>query len=63
VPSHDSGATQLFSCADADDMPASSSPGGSAEPPKPSSYTEILEMLEQGRTPPGIRVRRVRVWR
>ena len=40
-------------------MPASSS-SGPAEPPKPSSYTEILEMLEQGRTPPGIRVRHKR---
>ena len=47
----------------ADDMPASSSPRGAAEPPpKPSSYTEILEMLEQGRTPPGIRVRGPGVW-
>ena len=27
-----------------------------AQPPKPSSYKDILQMLEQGKTPPGIRV-------
>lgn len=27
-----------------------------APPPKPSSYKDILQMLEQGKTPPGIRV-------
>lgn len=26
-------------------------------PPKPASYMEVLEMLEKGETPPGIRVR------
>lgn len=27
-----------------------------AAPPKPASYKDILQMLEQGKTPPGIRV-------
>lgn len=27
-----------------------------APPPRPASYKDILQMLEQGKTPPGIRV-------
>ena len=40
---------------------AAGAQGGSGEspaaPPHPASYMEVLEMLEKGITPPGIRVR------
>ena len=33
-----------------------SSGGAPTPPPHPASYMEVLEMLEKGQTPPGIRV-------
>lgn len=43
---------------DAAEAPAQaegSAPQTPGEPPRPHSYMEVLEMLEQGKTPPGIR--------
>ena len=41
---------------DAAEAPAGgSAPQTPGEPPRPHSYMEVLEMLEQGKTPPGIR--------
>lgn len=44
------------------ELAAAASDNSPAPPPHPASYLEVLEMLERGQTPPGIRVGCVRQW-